>query len=120
MPPRAVSLRVRAYQDGQEVRVELTDGGYGLDFLELRKLARIRGSKAESELELINLLFEEGSSTAREVSETSGRGVGLGAIRQICRDLGGDARLSKALDAQGTLLCLSWPQDTVGKEAIAC
>ncbi len=117
MEARAVELGLRAYWEGQDCIVELWDAGYGLSFTGLRKVALERGLGKLSDEELIELVFEEGSSTADQVSQTSGRGVGLAAVRQLCREQGGDARLLPRSGASGTCLRMSFPWR---KEAQAC
>jgi chemotaxis protein histidine kinase CheA len=75
------------------------DRGVGLDHSKLKNLALESGLPAETYLEV---LFLDGKSTAESVTETSGRGIGLGAARKIARDNGGDVVLSDR-DGGGTL-----------------
>lgn len=67
--------------------VEVEDDGAGIDWAALRKRAAERGFPAE--LPATELLFIDGLSTRDEVTETSGRGVGLAACRAACAGMGG-------------------------------
>lgn len=83
--PAAGALALRTFQRGGETVIEIEDDGAGIDWVALRARA---GDEA-SEVELTELLFRDGVSTKSEVSETSGRGVGLSAAHAACKELGG-------------------------------
>lgn len=79
-PPRS-SLAVRAAVRGDRVEVSVSDDGRGIDLDELRAQAVRRGIEApEDERELVSLIFRPGFSTARVVTDVSGRGVGLDVV----------------------------------------
>lgn len=88
-------LRVRAYQDGSSVVIAVEDDGKGIDPRKIVEKALERGllteEQAESmtEREIFNLLFVAGFSTAEKVTDLSGRGVGMDAVKSKVEALGG-------------------------------
>lgn len=88
-------LRLSAAAAGDQVVIELTDDGRGLDLERIRALAVERGlaeadaAAAMSEAEVAELIFAPGFSTAQAVTGLSGRGVGLDAVRAAVGALGG-------------------------------
>jgi two-component system chemotaxis sensor kinase CheA len=85
-----------ARKNGQ-VTITVRDDGNGIDWERVRAKAVASKLPATTEKELIEALFTDGVSTRESVSETSGRGVGLSAIKQAVRDLGG------RIDVESTL-----------------
>jgi hypothetical protein len=98
-------FEVAARVDQNIAHIVIRDNGAGLDWDRLRAKARELNRGPEDEL--TEILFMDGISTAQSVSETSGRGVGLAAIRALCRQNGGDARLLPRPDRSGTELHLT-------------
>ncbi len=94
--PAAGDLRLRAYHQGSQVVVEVSDDGAGIDLAGVAAKAVRLGLqpadevRARTEQELIDLMFTPGFSTREEVSEVSGRGVGLDVVRSQVTRLGGD------------------------------
>jgi two-component system chemotaxis sensor kinase CheA len=86
-------IRIAAFQRGNHVVIEVVDDGRGMDVEAIRRRAVERGLITEqetlSEREVLNLIFEAGLSTRAEVSETSGRGVGMDVVRSNLAVLGG-------------------------------
>ena len=82
-------IRVSAALDGGRVRLSVSDDGAGLDALALRTAA----GRAESATDPAELAFRPGVSTAPAVTDVSGRGVGLDAVRARIESLGGSVRL---------------------------
>jgi two-component system chemotaxis sensor kinase CheA len=88
-------LRLSARASGEQVIVELADDGRGIDPGRIRAAALARGALDPEVLaslpdeQVIELIFAPGFSTARAVSELSGRGVGLDAVRAAVTALGG-------------------------------
>ncbi len=72
-----------------EVVVEVRDDGRGIDWESVRGLAHERGLPTSSQRDLEQALFVEGVSLSASVSETSGRGVGLSAVRGVVSAMGG-------------------------------
>lgn len=93
--PRSGLLSLRAYHKGSAVVVEVEDDGRGLDAQAIREKALSEGFVGEKELgtladdEVLSLLCEPGFTTSAEVTEISGRGVGLDAVRAQVEQLKG-------------------------------
>ncbi len=85
--PSIATLRLRGYQTGNNVIVEVMDDGRGLDNDKIKQTAIKRGMYREEELaamsdrQIQSLIFEPGFSTRNFVTEVSGRGVGLDVVR---------------------------------------
>ena len=97
-----------AYQDGNNVIIEVRDDGNGIDVEAVRAKAIERGTvtpeQAEnlSEKEVIDLLFLPSFSTAKVVSDVSGRGVGLDVVKSKIETLGGDVSVKSKLGEGST------------------
>jgi two-component system, chemotaxis family, sensor kinase CheA len=97
-PARGV-IRLDAYHQGNQVIVEITDDGRGMDAQIIRAKAFEQGlisnAEAESlrEAELLELVFRPGFSTAREITEISGRGVGLDIVQSVIHRLKGGVEI---------------------------
>jgi two-component system chemotaxis sensor kinase CheA len=91
--PPVGSIRLRAATEGGSVVITISDDGGGIDLERVRERAVALGlidSLAQpSESELMELLFAPGLSTAHEVTELSGRGVGLDVVRRAIARLSG-------------------------------
>ena len=85
--PEEGQLRMRAYYEGTQVVIQVSDDGAGLQPELIRSKAVSKGSFTEaeaaelSEQDLYGLVFAAGFSTAKEISEVSGRGVGLDIVK---------------------------------------
>ncbi len=93
--PRAGRLHIAAVSHADRVEIAVTDDGAGVDPARVLEAAREAGLLAPeatdlADTEALQLLFAIGFSTRREVSEVSGRGVGLDAVASVVRQLGGD------------------------------
>jgi two-component system, chemotaxis family, sensor kinase CheA len=107
--PRALTLRFTCRDDNRGLQVEMADDGAGVDWERVRQKASARGLPHDTPKDLEAALFTDGLSTRDEATEVSGRGVGLGALREACRALGGDAQLSSER-GRGTTLTLFVPR----------
>jgi two-component system chemotaxis sensor kinase CheA len=85
--PANVALSARVL--GDEIVVEVRDDGRGIDWGRVRSLAAERGLPHQSQQDLERALFTDGFSLKHQVSEISGRGVGLSAVRNIVTAMGG-------------------------------
>jgi two-component system, chemotaxis family, sensor kinase CheA len=89
------TIYLNAYHQGTQVVIEIRDDGRGVDLDRIRKQAVQRGLvKAEdvsrlADSELTNMIFEPGFSTASQVTEVSGRGVGMDVVRTVLDRLKG-------------------------------
>jgi two-component system chemotaxis sensor kinase CheA len=110
--PRQGSIRVDAFQRGNSVLIEVRDDGRGLDPGAIRARAEaldlVDPGAALSEKEVFDLLFLPGFSTRSQVSETSGRGVGMDVVRSNLKSLGGIVEIRSELGA-GTVVTLTLP-----------
>ncbi len=112
--PRRATISVTASWKDDDLVVAVTDDGRGIDVERVRATAVERHKLSEedaaraTDAELIELLFTPGFSTARRVTELSGRGVGLDVIRTTMRELKGDATLTSTR-GEGTTLTLRIP-----------
>jgi two-component system chemotaxis sensor kinase CheA len=105
---------LKAYHEAGQVNIEISDDGKGLDGQQLAATAMAKGLITEdqarmmSEKEKINLIFMPGFSTAEEVTDVSGRGVGMDVVKTNLDRLGGvidiDARLG-----EGTTIRIKLP-----------
>jgi two-component system chemotaxis sensor kinase CheA len=89
------TIRLRARRDGDRVVIEVIDDGRGIDLERVRILAVRRGVvepdaiSAMSDQEVVDLVFKPGFSTAGAVTDLSGRGVGMDAVRTSVARVGG-------------------------------
>jgi two-component system, chemotaxis family, sensor kinase CheA len=93
------TIYLNAYHQGTQVVIEVRDDGRGIDPKQIRTLAVNKGvvkpEEAErlSDSEVLNLIFEPGFSTAAEVTEVSGRGVGMDVVRTVLDRLKGTVHI---------------------------
>ncbi len=90
------------------IRLTIRDQGKGLDLNQLASLARERGFTPLGSETIADIVFVDGASTAEKLSETSGRGIGLSAVRALCRQTGGDAWFRSNDQGQGAMLVLDF------------
>ncbi|TWU04075.1 ATP-binding protein [Neorhodopirellula pilleata] len=86
LPPE---LKLQTHIQGDRYVVTVADNGRGINWERIAASAQKHGIPCETSSQLIDALFEDGVSSADEVSETSGRGVGMAALKQECENLGG-------------------------------
>ena len=116
-------IYLRARVEGGSVLLEVEDDGRGLQLDAIRRSAlekRMRSLEALEELsdeDAIQLIFEPGLSTAREVSTEAGRGVGMDAVAAGVRRLNGEISVSSETGL-GTLFTLRLPLTLVVTEAL--
>ncbi len=108
------SLRLGAYHQGNQVVIEVSDDGHGIDSEKVRQRALSQGLlKADqaarlTESETLDLIFKPGFSTADEITELSGRGVGLDVVQSVLGRLKGTVQIETAL-GRGTTFRLRLP-----------
>jgi len=105
--PAAGRIALRAARAPGGLVVEIEDDGRGVDWPALRRSAAARGISAGAGTESIDLLFQDGVSSAGQVTSTSGRGVGMGALRAAVESLGGQIAVHSARGA-GTRLTITF------------
>lgn len=97
------SIFLDAYQDGNNVVIEVRDDGNGIDVESVREKAVERGTVTReqadtmSDRDIINLLFLPSFSMSKKVSDISGRGVGLDVVKSKIESLGGDVEVRSVL-----------------------
>jgi signal transduction histidine kinase/CheY-like chemotaxis protein len=107
--PREGHIGVVAVAKRGVVELAVSDDGCGVDELALAAEAERRGLPAPtSSADLLELLCLDGFTTRADVSDTSGRGVGLGAVRELVRGLGGEVAL-EVVRGEGTRVALRLP-----------
>ena len=106
--PEVGSIFLDAYQDGNNVVIEVRDDGNGIDTESVKNKGIERGvitpEQAEimTEKEIIDLLFNAGFSTAKTVSDVSGRGVGLDVVKSKIEALSGEVEVKTKLGEGST------------------
>lgn len=106
--PENAILRFDARLDPSELVIEISDDGRGIDEDAVRRAAEARGERATSEAEITAALFADGLSTAATISEISGRGVGLAAVREACERAGGSVDVAWCVGG-GTTFRFTFP-----------
>jgi len=109
---RKGKVELKAYPDAGTIVIQISDDGAGLDKEKLLKKAVSKGIISEGETltdkEIYNLIFEAGFSTANEVSDISGRGVGMDVVRRNIQDLRGLIDIESTL-GKGTKFTIRLP-----------
>ncbi len=110
-PPAGV-VRLAAYHSGGNVVVEIEDDGRGLDREKIASKALARGliesDKGLSDNDVFNLIFEPGFSTADQVTDVSGRGVGMDVVKRNVQALRGRIDIAST-PGKGTRFSLRLP-----------
>lgn len=108
--PATGSIFLDAYQDGNNVVIEVRDDGKGIDVERVREKAIDKGTITREQAanmedkEIIDLLFRPSFSTAEKISDVSGRGVGLDVVKTKIEGLGGDIEVRTALGEGSTFI----------------
>jgi two-component system, chemotaxis family, sensor kinase CheA len=87
--PSPARLRLLCKLQGPDCVIEVNDDGRGIDWEGVRAKAKQAGLAHTTRDDLVAALFADGLSTREQVSDTSGRGVGMSAVRDACFALGG-------------------------------
>ncbi|MBQ9936036.1 MAG: chemotaxis protein CheA [Lachnospiraceae bacterium] len=112
--PKVGTIRLDAYQDGNNVTIEVSDDGAGVDVEKIKRKAIEKGTITEeqaefmSDKEAVDLLFAPAFSTAEKISDVSGRGVGLDVVKNKIEGLGGDVEVVTKL-GEGTKFIVRLP-----------
>jgi two-component system, chemotaxis family, sensor kinase CheA len=112
--PARGTIFLNSYHQGTQVVIEVRDDGRGIDLGQIRALAVQKGIISDeevarlSESEALNLIFEPGFSTASEITEVSGRGVGMDVVRSVLDRLKGTVHISSHR-GRGTTIQLRAP-----------
>ncbi|TIE14811.1 hybrid sensor histidine kinase/response regulator [Stenotrophomonas maltophilia] len=119
--PEEGEIAIRLHREGSEIVLDVADDGAGLDREAIRRRALDRGLLAAdaqpSEQELDNLIFASGFTTADQVSQLAGRGVGMDVVRNEVRQLGGSVDI-QSVRGQGVRFTLRLPQTLAVTQAV--
>jgi two-component system chemotaxis sensor kinase CheA len=108
--PARGTVYLNAYHQGTQVVIEVRDDGRGIDLNEIRAQASRSGLLKQedadrfTEQDVLNLIFEPGFSTANEITEVSGRGVGMDVVRTVLDRLKGTVHVSSSKNMGTTML----------------
>lgn len=112
--PRVGKIVLSAEQEGDHILLSITDDGAGMDPAKLRRIAVERGMFDEdtanrlSDTEAFNLIFAPGFSTKKEISDVSGRGVGMDVVKTKIAQLNGSVEIQSTI-GKGTRLIIKVP-----------
>ena len=107
-------INLRAYHEGGQIHVDISDDGNGISRAAIRQKVLEKGLKTKdalagmSDAELVSLILLPGFSTASEVSEVSGRGVGMDVVKTSVESLGGIIEIESE-EGRGTTMHLRLP-----------
>ncbi len=112
--PRQGTVILAAEQEGDHILLSITDDGAGMDPNKLRQIAVEKGvmdadsAQRLSDTEAFNLIFAPGFSTKKEISDVSGRGVGMDVVKTKITQLNGSVEIESTL-GKGTRLNIKVP-----------
>ncbi len=123
--PEKGILQLKAWVDDYYVHLSIKDDGGGIDPQKMRKVALKNSSMTESEVsqltdkEVINLIFKPGFSSAEEISDVSGRGVGMDVVLSSLKECNGTVDVQSVVD-EGTTVNIKIPltKTLVTKDAL--
>ena len=117
------TIYLNAYHQGTQVVIEVRDDGRGIDVPALKKraieksLLTLADSQRITDQDAMNLIFEPGFSTAAEVTEVSGRGIGMDVVRTVLDRLKGTVQVSSQ-PGKGTTIQLRAPLTLASIQAL--
>ncbi len=108
--PEEGLIKLSAHQEGNRVVITVSDDGKGIDPKAIRDSAERKGidTKGLGEKDLIQLIFNQGFSTAKKVTNVSGRGVGMDVVKQKISSLGGSIEVISEIN-KGTSFVIKLP-----------
>lgn len=123
--PKVATIHVKVNADKKDVIIEIADDGKGIDPAVIGKSAVEKGLITENRLgslsdrDVISYIFQPGFSTSKEVTDISGRGVGLDVVKKNIESLGGQVDIDSHV-GRGTVFSLTIPitQTLLTKEAL--
>ena len=103
-------IKLSAYQEGNRVVITVSDDGKGIDPNLILESANRKGidTQSLSDRDLVQLIFNQGFSTAKNVTNVSGRGVGMDVVRQKITSLGGSIEVVSEIN-KGTSFIIKLP-----------
>ncbi|MFP4018545.1 MAG: chemotaxis protein CheA [Bacteroidales bacterium] len=110
--PEEGKILLKAYYSGAKVHIQIHDDGQGIDIEKVKNKAIqkniIEKNQELSRRELFDLIFKSGFSTSENVTDVSGRGVGMDVVRRKLSEIRGEVEIDSELDA-GTTLTVKLP-----------
>jgi len=110
--PAHGKILFKAFCAGTNVYIEIQDDGKGIDPSKIRNKAIQKGIIGKDDIltdkELLNLIFLPGFSTAEQVSEISGRGVGMDVVKRKITDIRGQIKINSIIN-EGTTITIKLP-----------
>ncbi|MBL7072630.1 MAG: response regulator [Candidatus Omnitrophica bacterium] len=112
--PRSGRISLKAYQKGSQVIIEVSDDGRGIDPVKVKEQAKAKGIVLPERIDemidaqIVQLIFSPGFSTKNNVSEVSGRGVGLDVVHEKAAALKGIVEVSSKV-GEGTTFIIKLP-----------
>jgi two-component system chemotaxis sensor kinase CheA len=112
-PPEGI-VRLSAWQQGDQVFIQVTDDGRGIDAVGVRRVAVAKGlialstADALSREDSLRLIFEPGLSTSPTVNDISGRGVGMDVVKASVEEMHGEVRVESQVGS-GTAVTVVLP-----------
>jgi len=123
--PETGTITIQAYHQGKRTTIEVRDDGRGLNWESIRRrgiekhLLNPEEAAYASQDQLSELLFEPGFSTANQIGELSGRGIGLDVVRTQLQALQGSI-VVRSLPGQGTTFILQLPLSLTTARLLVC
>ncbi|MBF0443334.1 MAG: HAMP domain-containing protein, partial [Oligoflexales bacterium] len=114
---RDMEIAINARKYGNKAIIEISDNGQGISLERIREIA-LRNNVPFDETSPYDVLFHNGFSTATDVTHSSGRGVGLSAVRKIANNMGGEADIISS-EGKGTTLTISIPIEKILRQKAA-
>ncbi len=112
--PDEGTVQLKAFNQGQYVIIQIIDDGKGIDVRKIKAKVIEKGLVAEADLDkmddttIINMIFMPGFSMAKEVTDVSGRGVGMDVVKTNIEKLGGDVSIESTL-GKGSVFTIRLP-----------
>jgi two-component system chemotaxis sensor kinase CheA len=112
--PHRGTIKVEFKNGGEDFSIKLSDDGGGIDPEIIKEKILEKGLKKEEDLkdlshsDIVNLIFLQNFSTKEEVTNVSGRGVGMIAVKEEVEKLGGEITVSSKID-EGTTYTIKLP-----------
>jgi two-component system chemotaxis sensor kinase CheA len=109
------AVALRTYMRGDRFVVEIADDGRGIDWTSVARKAAGLGLPSKTDEDLRLALFHGGVSTADRVTDTSGRGVGMSAVRAAAESRGGELEIETS-EEHGTTLRMCFPKQAMSPD----
>jgi two-component system chemotaxis sensor kinase CheA len=110
--PKQGEIMLKAYYSGANVHIEISDDGKGIDHNEVKKQAISKGLITKdtqmTRKELLEMIFIPGFSTSQNVTEVSGRGVGMDVVKDKISEIRGEVEIDSTL-GRGTVITIKLP-----------